>query len=163
MELYALPASEANRNAWPVIPGPDIPADVARQRLPQTSIDRIDFDAEGGHWLWTGARTPLGYGSHTRHRRMWEIQVGPIPEIFVLDHLCREPACVRPLHLQPVDHAENVRRGSRLITACPHGHLYDGPNTRLTPQGHRRCRTCHRQRENARYHASTGSGLGVAA
>ena len=38
---------------------------------------------------------------------------GPIPEGLELDHLCKNGKCVNPAHLEPVTHAENIRR-SRL-------------------------------------------------
>jgi hypothetical protein len=33
-----------------------------------------------------------------------------IPEGLEIDHLCFTPACVNPWHLEPVTHAENLRR-----------------------------------------------------
>jgi hypothetical protein len=33
----------------------------------------------------------------------------------VLDHLCRNPACVNPDHLEPVTNAENSRRGAKPV------------------------------------------------
>jgi hypothetical protein len=67
-----------------------------------------------------GAKTKRGYGSvriagHTRdaHRVRYEQEVGPVPEGKELDHLCRVPACCRPSHMEPVTHAENMRRGSQ--------------------------------------------------
>lgn len=44
------------------------------------------------------------------HRFAYELLVGPIPEGLTLDHLCRNRACVRPSHLEPVSLSENVRR-----------------------------------------------------
>jgi hypothetical protein len=75
--------------------------------------------ALGQCWLWLGARIPKGYGtigdenSDTiyAHRAGYEIQVGPIPEGLVLDHLCRNPSCVRGTHLQAVTQRENYLRG----------------------------------------------------
>lgn len=46
------------------------------------------------------------------YRVVYELAVGPIPAGLVLDHLCRVIACVNPAHLEPVTHAENVRRGA---------------------------------------------------
>lgn len=38
-------------------------------------------------------------------------------------------------------------------THCPQGHPYDEVNTGRTTPGARRCLTCHRERQKARYHA----------
>lgn len=112
--------------------------------------------AESGCWLWTGARTSAGYGNlridgtnDYAHRVSYRLAVGPIPDGEVLDHLCRVRHCVRPDHLEPVAHAENVRRGAGtygpLRTACIHGHdMTDPTNVYVTPSGQRRCRTCAR-------------------
>lgn len=76
----------------------------------------------GPCWLWTGA-LKKGYGhfcSQARrdrprtwigaHRWAYEAMVGPIPADLELDHLCRNPPCVNPGHLEPVTSAENLRR-----------------------------------------------------
>lgn len=112
-------------------------------------------------WLWTGATDTHGYGQITidykrkkAHRVAYELVVGPIPEGASLDHLCRNPPCVRPDHLEPVTHAENVRRGAAgikallrasLQTHCKYGHEFTPENTRLDARGCRVCRACHRQ------------------
>ncbi|MBN9210756.1 MAG: hypothetical protein BGO45_10805 [Microbacterium sp. 71-36] len=67
-------------------------------------------------WEWTGSlRT--GYGlfrldgrNVQTHRWAYEEQVGPIPDGFQIDHLCRNTRCVNPDHLEPVTQAENIRR-----------------------------------------------------
>lgn len=78
---------------------------------------------------WQGSRNKQGYGrigwknpelegSDWRvwwtHRLAWIVQeddgVG-IPRGYVIDHLCRNPACCNPKHLEPVTGAENRRRG----------------------------------------------------
>jgi hypothetical protein len=46
------------------------------------------------------------------HRLFYEERYGPIPEGHQLDHLCRQPACVNPAHLEPVTQTENIRRGA---------------------------------------------------
>jgi hypothetical protein len=73
----------------------------------------------GPCWEWTSARTPSGYARVKRqgrdsqaHRVAYEVHVGPIPDGLELDHLCRNRGCVRPDHLEPVTHAENMRRGA---------------------------------------------------
>ena len=78
-------------------------------------------DRSGECWTYTGSLNEKGYGifwsnSEQRtmraHRFAFEDQVGPIPEGMQLDHLCRNPACCRPSHLEPVTSGENTRRGN---------------------------------------------------
>jgi hypothetical protein len=78
---------------------------------------------EDGCWVWTGslqsgyavvswrAGKPRGCGSRLGHRLAFELLVGPIAHGLVVDHLCRNPACMNPAHLEPVTQKENVRRG----------------------------------------------------
>ena len=74
--------------------------------------------SESGCWLWTGQRTSKGYGvvwmppatSTTAHRAVYEAAVGAIPDGLQLDHLCRTPSCVHPMHLEPVTALVNVQR-----------------------------------------------------
>lgn len=67
-------------------------------------------------WLWktTGSDYPTFQFEgriQKAHRVAYRLFVGEIPKGMVLDHLCGEPRCVNPEHLEPVTHAENVRRG----------------------------------------------------
>lgn len=124
----------------------------------------------GPCWLWTGSRDTLGYGKfrpfpfpttngstvHLAHRWAYETLVGAIPDGLQLDHLCRNPRCVNPVHLEPVTHRENILRGvgptaiNARKTHCPAGH-------QLTPEtltqgdfrrGIRKCRICARRAES---------------
>ena len=83
---------------------------------------RFKVDPKTGCWLWLGATNPGGYGlinvngrCRLAHRWMFEERVGPIPRSKMLDHLCRNPACVNPEHLEVVSNAENTRRGNRPV------------------------------------------------
>ncbi len=104
----------------------------------------------GNCWGWRGVSwKTTGYSrvnaenrSHQAHRVGYEHFVGPIPDGYDLDHLCMNKWCVRPTHLDPVSHAENIRRwAEQTITHCPRGHPYTAEN--LVKGGpHRRCLTC---------------------
>lgn len=77
---------------------------------PQYTVDR-----ETGCWIWRAGMGAAGYGmnnSRAAHRVMYERHKGPIPDGLVLDHLCRNPPCVNPDHLEPVTPGENTRRGN---------------------------------------------------
>lgn len=76
----------------------------------------------GSCWIWDRAVNNRGYGtisvngrSVMAHRYYYERVKGPIPEGFVVDHLCSVPLCVNPEHLEPVSQAENTRRGNKAI------------------------------------------------
>jgi len=69
-------------------------------------------------WNWEGIKDPEGYGIRRigdkgvrAHRWSYEHHVGPIPEGKVIDHLCSNPSCVNPSHLEPVDQKVNRQRG----------------------------------------------------
>lgn len=100
-----------------------------------------------GCWNWLAAANELGYGrfeERAAHRVAYELLSGPIAEGLELDHLCRNPSCVRPDHLEPVTHAENMRRAYAEQDRCKQGHLFDEANTYVSPTGRRKCRACRR-------------------
>lgn len=108
-------------------------------------------------WLWTGGLDAHGYGRFRAGRMVgahvyaYTIVVGSVPPGLELDHLCRNPPCVRPDHLEPVTHTENMRRGFHAQKqTCKHGHVFSPGNTRMF-LGRRVCRLCERRRERA-YH-----------
>ncbi|MEV4837787.1 HNH endonuclease signature motif containing protein [Nonomuraea sp. NPDC049486] len=76
-------------------------------------------------WVWQAkTRTRGGYPLFSVARRWkmasrvaYEWFVGPIPDDFQIDHLCRNITCVRPDHLEAVTQAENRRRQSEAAGA----------------------------------------------
>lgn len=97
-------------------PKPYLPGHRMRHHGPEYEV------RDCGHatpcWVWSLRVDEHGYGRINRvgespyaHRSYYEKSVGPIPDGLHLDHLCRNPSCVNPEHLEPVTHAENVRRG----------------------------------------------------
>lgn len=81
-------------------------------------------------WIWHG-NTRNRYGIFPdENRRLWIAHrwiytylYGPIPSNLHLDHLCRNPSCVKPTHLEAVSQQENNRRQRR---AAPKMHCFKG-------------------------------------
>lgn len=138
------------------------------KRHPMARFERFVTMSPSGCWLWGGNTTKGGYGTftvagrtHPAHRWLYEQTYGLIPEGLECDHLCRNPPCVNPDHIEPVTHEENMRRAAHARkTHCPKGHPYDEANTRIqirkrTRRGvtrkyaERICKTCHRAHANA--------------
>ncbi len=100
-------------------------------------------------WNWQGV-TQNGYGKLGRkyrqfaaHRFMYAWLVGPLPsgKEPQLDHLCRNRACVNPIHLELVPMAVNTHRKWLAKTHCKNGHLREG-NLWINQRGHATCKTC---------------------
>jgi len=115
-------------------------------------------------WLWMGSKNGNGYGFISRrplprvsaHRFAYEMVKGPIPEGKEIDHLCRVRHCVKPSHLEAVDHKTNVYRGETLgayhgnKTHCINGHPFNAANTYYRRKGGRDCRVCLREGQQRR-------------
>lgn len=144
-----------------------------RTILPLTNkqLDRFwakVIKTEDGCWEWQAAlRT--GYGAfapakiqYPAHRISYFLFHGQISDDLVLDHVCRNPKCVNPLHLEEVTDKENIMRGfsppatNARKTHCAHGHEYSVENTRWY-RGARLCRECDRTRQIKTYIPSSSS------
>lgn len=127
---------------------------TANEETRERILQRISLPNLDGCMEWTGAINTSGYGHYNRgltyylgHRASYEMFVGPIPEGLVIDHLCRNRACCRPDHLEPVTIGENIRRGEQATkTHCVHGHEFTPSNTYLRLTGGRECRACRKRR-----------------
>lgn len=112
-------------------------------------------DQTGDCWTWTAAKHRRGYGAFVirkgvvvqAHRLAYELTNGAIPAEYEIDHLCFNPSCVRPEHLQlisPPDHrqqgGDRRRAQAAQQTHCKHGHPLD-----IVRSGRRRCSVCLRE------------------
>ena len=125
-----------------------------RQYVRIDPLDRFNGLHEkcpSGCWEWSGTRLPSGYGRFSRggdnamglaHRWPYEHFVGPIPSGYVVGHLCRNPSCVNPEHLEAVTPAENNSRSMpyrdmQSAAACRNGHPWSEKTAYWTPDGKR--------------------------
>jgi hypothetical protein len=126
-------------------------------------LAKVNLGDPADCWEWTAFRDGNGYGrlqidglAAKAHRVSYELSVGPIPDALPLDHLCRNPPCVNPDHLEPVTHRENILRGVGMgainarRTHCAHGHEFNDENTLVTKQGNRACRPCNTESTRVR-------------
>ena len=67
---------------------------------------KVDIKKPSECWPWLGASKKKGYGNLTvnkknwlSHRFAWELTNFPIPEGYVVMHLCDCPSCANPSHL----------------------------------------------------------------
>jgi hypothetical protein len=101
---------------------------------------------DSGCWEWQGHRLPSGHGNcldTSAHRSIYQRLIGPVPKHLVLDHLCQNPPCVNPNHMEPVTQAVNVQRGRPAqMTHCHAGHEFTEANTYRPKTGGRQCRRC---------------------
>ena len=141
--------------------GPKVGAN--RRPLRDRLLDLCSPEPMSGCWIWAGMLNKKGYGTIMvspatstdrkvclAHRLAYVEFKGAIPLGLVLDHLCRNTACINPDHLEAVTSRTNVLRGVGITarnaskTHCPKGHPFSGENLYVTPEGFRHCRICSR-------------------
>lgn len=114
-----------------------------------------------GCWPWKG-ETRLGYGrfrspyfrDHESHRIAYVLMVGRIPAGLEIDHRCHTAdsgcpggngcthrRCSNPGHMEPVTHAENLRRAVERRLTCRNGH------DRAEEWTNGRCGACNRDNQ----------------
>ncbi len=114
----------------------------------------------GPCWVWTGPTNADGYGRFSvgtqeihAARYICEMRIGPIPDGYEPDHLCKKTSCVNYFsHIEVVTQRENILRSSSppalnaAKTHCDSGHEFTPENTivRKRAGGGRTCRECAR-------------------
>jgi hypothetical protein len=135
--------------------GNPITAQPIRERI----LNRTSQNPETGCWDWRGHLSSSGYGTiryrdrdQYVHRLMYELTHGAIPAGLHIDHLCRNPPCCNPRHLEPVTVRENARRGAKCLNfgVCLNGHVVAEVGTYESPRGKRGCRGCLRSAQERR-------------
>lgn len=128
-----LPPAEATEPAEPEYPGGGVNVakiwqwDGSRRgfgdpRLPPRFWAKVaPPESTEACWEWIGARKKSGYGNFwvtpgvtcgIAHRVAYKALVGPILRACEVDHLCRNPPCVNPAHLEVVTRRINTQRAA---------------------------------------------------
>lgn len=136
------------------------PKEPRQQRQPlQARIEARIEKLATGCWRWTGRLCRDGYGrigAASAHRVYYELIKGSVAPGLTLDHLCRNRWCVNPDHLEPVSNRDNILRGESFSavnarkTHCQKGHPFTPETTYLKKNGHRTCKTCHKETASRR-------------
>lgn len=123
---------------------------------------KVLFIFASGCWEWQGSLIrgygafADGAGNHLAHRYAYELLIGPIPDGLTIDHLCRNPRCVNPWHMEPVTIGENIRRAMPYRVPklprreCRYGHEFADGSYTVRPDGVFRCKQCVQDRADAR-------------
>lgn len=136
------------------------PSQAITRFLAKMRVSEILFYGGSPCWEWIGSKTKIGYGEFkidgrrgapksNPHRFAYMYFVGPIPDDYEVDHLCKVRHCCNPLHLEAVTLQVNRKRRNEDQTHCKHGHELSGDNLHITPKGTRFCRACNRRRQLA--------------
>jgi len=126
-------------------------------------MSKIDFtSSEKGCWIWKGSHGGFDKDGKHAYGRFWFMEKNVMAHRFsyefiggyiikkenVIDHLCKNPRCVNPNHLESISVYENCIRTSSEYgknaakSHCKRGHPLSGENLYTAKNGTRKCYTC---------------------
>lgn len=100
-------------SAKPKAARPKAERDLARFMARIKKVMRVPSLGRGACWEWQKYVDPNGYGRFMgtyAHIFSYRAHRGAVPDGLELDHLCRNPCCANPNHLEAVTHRENCAR-----------------------------------------------------
>jgi len=87
-----------------------------RQPIKERLIRYTQIDSNTGCWNWSGYRDRDGYGNinigrspHQAHRVSYSEYKGSFDESLQVRHICDNPSCINPEHLELGTHRDNMR------------------------------------------------------
>jgi len=121
-------------------------------------LEKVNFDLRTGCWIYPMREVRGGYcrisiGSREvyAHRLAYEHFCDPISDGFEIHHICGNPRCVNPSHLELVtryDHTHRSFYSNASKQFCRNGHQLSSDNVYRRPStGHRECRICRKLRK----------------
>jgi hypothetical protein len=106
-------------------------------------------------WEWTANKDKDGYGmfflrrkNRRAHRVSYYAYKGEIPDGYVIHHICKNPSCVNPNHLEARDKhsnwldSNNVGAINKRKKYCKNGHPFD-----KVYGGQRYCSICENEKQ----------------
>lgn len=109
-------------------PMPYLQGHYGNRLVPVTDPSRCSVEDRGYEtpcWITHSPKDKDGYGviaggkrslrgNEKCHRRSYEENVGPIPDGWHIHHLCEQPGCIRPDHLEATTFTDHMRKHSNL-------------------------------------------------
>lgn len=91
---------------------------------PNLILDNVYVDDVYGCWVWMKSLTTPGYGQiwyqgkrYDTHRYSYMCFNGPIPQGYLVRHMCHHPCCCNPEHLEVGTYFDNYNDSRELFDA----------------------------------------------